>query len=94
MAAADSANLGFWNVAPAPVLVLPGVLAMELEPGPLLGFHASSTWPSIPGISLPLSRMPLKNFSAVLRSVKVMSVAEEVVCMSVNSPMPYIEVAS
>lgn len=44
--------------------------------------------PSRPGISLLLRRTLLKNFSAVLRSLKVISVEEGVVWMSVNSPMP------
>ncbi len=67
-------------------LLVPGVVGTDplesLDPA-----QASST-ASRPGISLLLSRTLLKNFSAVLRSLKVISVAEGVVWMSVNSPMP------
>jgi hypothetical protein len=69
----------------------PGVAGAELG-AELLGppAQASSTGkPSRPGISLPLRTTELKNFSAVLRSLKVMSVAAAVVWMPVNSPMPW-----
>lgn len=41
-----------------------------------------------PGISLLARSTELKNFSAVLRSLKVISVETGVVWISVNSPMP------
>lgn len=77
--------LGLW--------VLPGVvgteppLAVEEDEDPT---QASSMGEEVsrPGISLLLRRTLLKNFSAVLRSLKVISVEEGVVWMSVNSPMP------
>ena len=67
--------------------VLPGVVGTE-PVEPLLVPQASSTGVSMPGISLPLRRTLLKNFSAVLRSLKVISAEVGVVWMSVNSPMP------
>lgn len=65
-----------------------GVVGVEVE-APLAPAQASSTGASRPGISLLRSRTELKNFSAVLRSLKVISVEVGVVLMSVNSPIPW-----
>ncbi len=72
------------------VLMAPlGVVGVEPE-ATLAPAQVSSTGePSSPGISLLLRSTELKNFSAVLRSLKVISVEVEVMLMSVNSPMPW-----
>jgi hypothetical protein len=71
-------------------LVLPpGVVGVDPE-APFAPAQVSSTGEaSRPGISLLLRRTELKNFSAVFRSLKVISVEVDVVWMSVNSPMPW-----
>jgi 3-deoxy-D-manno-octulosonic acid (KDO) 8-phosphate synthase len=65
-----------------------GVVGVEAE-APLAPAQASSTGASRLGISLLRSRTELKNFSAVLRSLKVISVEAGVVWISVNSPIPW-----
>ncbi len=72
----------------SPLKKLAGVVGAEAE-APFAPAQESSTGEeSRLGISLPLRRTELKNFSAVLRSLKVISVEAGVVWMSVNSPMP------
>ena len=48
----------------------------------------NSSWPSMPCMTLLFRVTSLKNFSAVLRSLKVMSVDVGDVWMLVNSPTP------
>lgn len=65
-----------WGLVPPP----PGVVGVEPEAPFAVPAQASSTGEaSRPGISLLLRRTELKNFSAVLRSLKVISVEAGVV---------------
>ena len=68
----------------------PAVVGTEPEV-PLAPAQASSSGEGVsrPGISLLARRTELKNFSAVLRSLKATSVEVGVVWMSVNSPIPW-----
>lgn len=75
-----------WGLGLALLKKLPGVVGAEAEAP---AQETSTGEASRPGISLPLTRTELKNFSAVLRSLKVISVEAVVVWMSVNSPMPW-----